>query len=138
MSIAAVWLRDEGRCRICGEDIDKDGPIDGISNATLDHVIPAARGGKHEMGNVQLAHARCNGEKGALTTEEARALREIRLAWRQYHEVRRQAADGSIDEALLAELTAKIFGGEGTGRLEIPTDFSAGTASAGTHAQSQN
>jgi 5-methylcytosine-specific restriction endonuclease McrA len=46
----------DSACGICGEDLD---PL----NFTVDHIIPIARGGLHEMANLQPAHALCNNRK---------------------------------------------------------------------------
>lgn len=46
-------------CGLC-----KD-PIDSIHEATVDHVIPLARGGSNHFDNLQLAHQDCNSNKGA-------------------------------------------------------------------------
>lgn len=46
---------------ICG--ICKD-PIESIHDATVDHIVPLARGGSNRFDNFQLAHENCNSEKG--------------------------------------------------------------------------
>lgn len=51
-----VLERDDGVCGICGGDVD---PL----AFTIDHIIPIARGGPHEMANLQLAHKLCNNRK---------------------------------------------------------------------------
>lgn len=53
-----VFVRDGGICGICGTPVER-------SVATIDHVIPMSKGGKHEYANVQIAHRRCNERKGA-------------------------------------------------------------------------
>ena len=53
-----VWLRDEGRCWICG------GPLS-PENWHVDHVIPISRGGPDTFENVRAAHPACNIRKGA-------------------------------------------------------------------------
>lgn len=62
-----VYERDNWTCRLCGLPVEP-------STASVDHIIPLARGGKHAYENVQTAHRRCNFSKGArlLTTEVAR------------------------------------------------------------------
>ena len=54
----AIRIRDNDLCGICGSAVT-------IADQSLDHIIPLARGGTHEPGNVQLAHRRCNSSKGA-------------------------------------------------------------------------
>lgn len=46
-------------CGICGE------PLDSIDEATVDHVVPLARGGSNRFENLQLAHPDCNTHRGA-------------------------------------------------------------------------
>jgi 5-methylcytosine-specific restriction endonuclease McrA len=55
---ALLVLRDEGRCGICGGDLE--GP-----DFHIDHIVPVSRGGEHSYANTQLAHASCNVRKGA-------------------------------------------------------------------------
>jgi 5-methylcytosine-specific restriction endonuclease McrA len=53
-----VFVRDEGRCGICGDPVD-------LNDWHLDHVRPLSKGGKHLYENVQVAHPVCNRRKGA-------------------------------------------------------------------------
>lgn len=53
-----LWRRGH-YCGICSE------PIDSIDEATVDHIVPRARGGSNREDNLQLAHADCNSERGA-------------------------------------------------------------------------
>ena len=52
-----IFLRDAAICGICGEFVDE-------SNWHMDHIIPISKGGPHTRANVQVAHPRCNREKG--------------------------------------------------------------------------
>lgn len=53
-------LRDCGqRCVYCATHLDQH-------TATLDHVVPLARGGAHDPGNIVVACAPCNRLKGDL------------------------------------------------------------------------
>lgn len=55
-----VALRDCGqRCVYCATHLDH-------RTATLDHVVPLARGGAHDPGNLVVACAPCNRLKGEL------------------------------------------------------------------------
>lgn len=47
---AFVWERDEGKCVRCGAEDDLQ----------FDHVIPVAKGGGNEIGNVQILCGDCN------------------------------------------------------------------------------
>ena len=51
----AVWRRDRGRCRECGDGFDLQ----------YDHVIPIALGGASSVDNLQLLCGDCNRAKGA-------------------------------------------------------------------------
>lgn len=52
-----LW-RHSHICGLCKE------PIDSFEEATVDHIIPRARGGANRFDNLQLAHDACNSEKG--------------------------------------------------------------------------
>jgi len=56
----AVFRRDGKKCVYCGSERD----------ITVDHVVPIARGGSHEMGNLAACCAECNSSKGDKTVEE--------------------------------------------------------------------
>lgn len=59
-----IFERDGWICQLCHEPIDA--ALDGRKpfGPTLDHIIPVSRGGTHTQDNVQLAHRRCNSQKG--------------------------------------------------------------------------
>lgn len=69
--LSDLYRRDKGRCHICGGACDwndYEQRIDGTFVAgnnypSVDHVIPLAKGGKHEWENVRLAHRICNSIK---------------------------------------------------------------------------
>jgi 5-methylcytosine-specific restriction endonuclease McrA len=52
-------------CNICGCKIDKSLKFPNKRAATLDHLIPLSRGGRHVWENVAPAHADCNEGKGS-------------------------------------------------------------------------
>ena len=64
-----VFDRDGWMCQLCHEPIDRTAQAPHPLSASLDHVIPMARGGPHTYGNVQAAHFRCNSLKGARMSE---------------------------------------------------------------------
>lgn len=55
--------RDNYVCHICGDLVDMSLPRRSHMGATLDHVIPIARGGLDCEDNVKLAHWICNVRK---------------------------------------------------------------------------
>jgi hypothetical protein len=56
-------------CWICGGGIDRAGPAGGPWSASVDHVLPRARGGTNDPANLRLAHRRCNGARGSALPE---------------------------------------------------------------------
>lgn len=59
-----LYDRDKGICGYCSSELS-------FSKATMDHIIPKSRGGKHRWKNVVLSCIRCNTTKGSRTPEEA-------------------------------------------------------------------
>jgi 5-methylcytosine-specific restriction endonuclease McrA len=59
-SRSAVFERDQWRCGICGQKVDRLLKWPDPMSATLDHVVPISLGGEHSAANTRLAHARCN------------------------------------------------------------------------------
>ncbi len=60
----AVYDAHAGICGICLEPVS-------YADASLDHIVPLARGGAHTASNVQPAHLQCNAIKGARPLEFA-------------------------------------------------------------------
>lgn len=60
-----IFERDSWTCGICEEPIEPDLAYPAPMSASLDHIIPLARGGFHERLNCQAAHLICNVRKGA-------------------------------------------------------------------------
>lgn len=67
ITLKALFKRDKGLCKICGERTDiKDTTPKGHPRRmypTIDHIIPLSKGGTHTWDNVQLAHMHCNSRK---------------------------------------------------------------------------
>jgi len=51
-----LMARQRGKCACCAANL-------GHTKPNLDHIIPLARGGKHERTNLQLLCWRCNNQK---------------------------------------------------------------------------
>jgi 5-methylcytosine-specific restriction endonuclease McrA len=58
ISMAKIHERDRGRCWLCRRPVS-------LIAASLDHVIPLSKGGKHEYTNARIAHLTCNSRKSA-------------------------------------------------------------------------
>jgi hypothetical protein len=60
---ARIYERDGWKCQICGKKVNR--LLDGSHPmaASLDHIIPLSKGGRHEPSNVRLAHRKCNTAK---------------------------------------------------------------------------
>lgn len=65
ISRAAIAKRDGWRCGICGKKVRQDLEHPDPYCASIDHVVPLARGGDNSPANLQLAHLRCNLSKRA-------------------------------------------------------------------------
>jgi 5-methylcytosine-specific restriction endonuclease McrA len=59
-----LFKRDDNTCQYCSCKLD-------TTNATIDHVLPRCRGGKHEWNNIVACCLRCNRKKGDRTPQEA-------------------------------------------------------------------
>ena len=58
----AIYLRDSFRCQYCRRQLNNtDCPFD----LTLDHLVPRALGGTHNVDNLATACRSCNSRKGA-------------------------------------------------------------------------
>lgn len=67
----ALVERQQYRCALTGRLLTP-------KSASLDHVLPICRGGKHGIGNAQVLHKQINRIKGVLTNEEFVAVcREV-------------------------------------------------------------
>jgi 5-methylcytosine-specific restriction endonuclease McrA len=58
---SAWWMRkiQKGICYYCHRDV-------GMTNLTMDHVVPLSRGGKSKKGNIVPACKECNNKKKSL------------------------------------------------------------------------
>jgi len=56
----AVFKRDGWICQLCGQPVDRTASVPDPLAATIDHVVPLAKGGEHNDANAQCAHFMCN------------------------------------------------------------------------------
>lgn len=56
--------RQGSRCALCGERMHFTGDPLSPFYATLDHIVPRKDGGSNNRRNLQLAHRKCNHERG--------------------------------------------------------------------------
>lgn len=56
-------LLRRGVCHYCGQKFP-------VSELTLDHIVPVARGGRSTRGNLVVCCRNCNRDKGMLTPAE--------------------------------------------------------------------
>ncbi len=62
-----LLTRDQHRCQYCARGLAR-------AEATYDHVLPKAQGGRTTWENVVIACVRCNQKKGGRTPEQAGML----------------------------------------------------------------
>ena len=55
--ITTLWVAQDGKCGICGKELDTEWHID--------HILPISKGGPNVSWNLQLTHSLCNIVKGA-------------------------------------------------------------------------
>jgi 5-methylcytosine-specific restriction endonuclease McrA len=55
-----MWLRQDGKCLLCGEPIDMTIPRNHYGGASTEHKRPVVRGGNNGRGNLALTHWECN------------------------------------------------------------------------------
>lgn len=62
-----VFERDGWICQLCFEPVDPTLMWPDTMAKSLDHIVPVSLGGPHIYDNVQLAHFKCNAQKGNRT-----------------------------------------------------------------------
>lgn len=70
-----IYLRDKGKCQLCGRKVNKKYKWPHQMSISLDHIIPLSLNGTHEPKNIQLTHFICNLKKYNKTTEYGEQLR---------------------------------------------------------------
>lgn len=59
-----VYERDSWMCGLCNRTVDPQLTWPHPLSASIDHIVPVARGGDHSLENLQTAHLVCNLRKG--------------------------------------------------------------------------
>jgi 5-methylcytosine-specific restriction endonuclease McrA len=67
---ALIFERDHGACQACGCPLF----LSTQPKATLDHVVPVAKGGSGHHTNLQIMCFECNTAKGCDVQHDARAI----------------------------------------------------------------
>lgn len=65
VSVNELRNRDGNICQLCHAPIDMSLRYPELMSPTVDHVMPFALGGSHDISNLQLAHWQCNSRKHA-------------------------------------------------------------------------
>lgn len=65
-----VYERDSYTCAYCGEQSSKEIELSKSAKLSIDHIIPATRGGRSSIENLLTCCKDCNGEKNDRTPEE--------------------------------------------------------------------
>lgn len=68
--IKAKWEASNKICYLCGGPIDPNLPSHHRMARTIDHIAPIARGGRHDLDNIDFAHRSCNSSKKDKPLEE--------------------------------------------------------------------
>ena len=74
--IETKWEAGDKTCILCGEPIDPTLKAPHNMSRTIEHLTPIARGGHHDIDNIDFAHYGCNAQKQDRTLEEYREWRE--------------------------------------------------------------
>lgn len=74
--VRATFIRDNFTCQECGlHPMREDKPwLPDIPRLECDHIVPLARGGKTEMGNLQTLCKECNRKKGVTVPDGIEVL----------------------------------------------------------------
>lgn len=62
--IRSLLARDGSLCSICCYPMKLHARTDDPDTVTIDHRVPKSRGGTNYIDNLQLAHKRCNADRG--------------------------------------------------------------------------
>lgn len=72
----AFIIKSQNVCGICGRPVDKELKAPHPLSATVDHIIPIAKGGQSNLENLQLSHWICNRIKSDKLTMSSQAKKK--------------------------------------------------------------
>jgi hypothetical protein len=73
--VKALRSRDGDNCARCRRPLRFDLPAGHDQGAALEPVVPALAGGREDIGNLRLCHARCNASGADHTSEVTERMR---------------------------------------------------------------
>jgi hypothetical protein len=68
--LAAVWLRDGGRCAYCGISVD-------LMTASFDHEVALSQGGPNLVSNLRCCCMTCQRSKYTKTADEYKVSKDL-------------------------------------------------------------
>lgn len=75
-----MWLRQDGKCLLCGEPIDLSILRNRYGAASVEHKRPVSKGGTNSPQNRALTHWECNKKRGTGTwLKQARPSPDVRI-----------------------------------------------------------
>lgn len=63
-----VFESANGKCLMCGKELQMDNPKEIDTYMTIDHIFPKSKGGKDDVNNYQCLCQKCNRIKGDIVT----------------------------------------------------------------------
>ena len=100
--IDRLRARDGDNCIHCGEPCIFDAPLYSPERASVEHIVPKARGGVNQLFNLALAHAACNAKRGTKTiTQEVKIPPLAQVIMKNCCHECLEVVEGGFDELVL-------------------------------------
>jgi hypothetical protein len=104
--------RDAWTCWVCTGEVDPSAVSGSPHAASVDHVVPRARGGTNAPTNLRLAHRRCNGQRGSRLPEldwpDSLGVLDPAPLWSVVQRARRRPGDWEVVATVSAEDTVVV------------------------------